>query len=64
MVVMILVYQLEYQNYFDLINLVEFSVSFTGSDLVKVVSFFFFFSIWNILPVMSSKPRDFFVRRF
>ena len=43
MVVMILVYQLEYQNYFDLINLVEFSVSFTGSDLVKVVSFFFFF---------------------
>lgn len=63
MVMMILVYQLEYQDYFDFINLVEFSVSFTGSDFVKVVSFFFF-SIWNILPVMSSKPGDFFVRRF
>jgi len=31
----------DYQDYFDLINSVEFSVSFTGSDFVKVVSFFF-----------------------
>lgn len=63
MMMMILVYQIEYQDYFDLINSVEFSVSFTGSDFVKVVSFFFF-SIWNILPVMSPQPGDFFVRRF
>ena len=62
MVMMILVYQLEYQDYFDLINLVEFFVSFTGSDFVKVLAFFGTF--WNILPVMSSKPGDFFVRRF
>lgn len=61
---MILVYQIAHQDYFDLINSVEFSVSFTGSDFVNVVSFFFFFHIWNILPVMSSKPGDFFVRRF
>ena len=62
MMMMIVVYQIEYQDYFDLLNSVEFSVSFTGSDFVKVVSFFF--SIWNILPVMSPKPGDFFVRRF
>lgn len=63
---MILAYQIAYQDYFDLINSVELSVSFTGSDFVNVVSFsfFFFFRIWNILPVMSSKPGDFFVRRF
>ena len=41
MMMMILVYQIEYQDYFDLINSVEFSVSFPGSDFVKVVSFFF-----------------------
>lgn len=40
---MILVYQIAHQDYFDLINSVEFSVSFTGSDFVNVVSFFFFF---------------------
>ena len=41
MMMMILVYQIEYQDYFDLLNSVELSVSFTGSDFVKVVSFFF-----------------------